>query len=763
MVRFGTPAELICRPLRRVTAIGCAFVLAISLPMAVPDEAGAVTGVPDLARTSNPACSGNALIDYGFLDVSENHAHRDSINCLAHHGVSVGVGDGRRYAPDDQVSRSQMALFMKRSALVAGISLPDPVDHGLTDLGDVSAVVRDAVNQLVSAGMANGQTATQYRPYDKVSRAEMALFILDLLANSTEQVVKEAAGVTLRNSSGEQVEIDDWFTDVESEPAGDSVGHDRAAAALFELGVASGTAPGTFSPSKPVTRAQMAAFITRALAFTAARPKDVAPRAPVRITVPTTAATGTCAYSIGAGIYEWEECAWSDHVEDRGYNDVVTDDQARELAARIWKEVLVSGKPDKVPTMEIVPAGTECASGETIGCYIPSSHHIRRLDSFRYVLLHELAHALIEHSPEVEGCRSAADYQKCVHGDLFRCVAAHLYVVYAGIPDPGVCGTTESDAATSVVWRSGSETTTDPLTQEEAGIRWSVLEALESHVSGYQLGAGSLHVRCRGGDSLDVYLELGGALAFGIGDSGSPYYQDVPVAYRFGTDNEIVHDYWIPSTTYEAAFVPEQSRFFFLNQLFDSEAQELVIRVYEDVAGQSVVGTFVFYSRGVRQNIGRTIEACGYEVGESGVEVYPAWADPFFDLSTAATLPSYDLIPSGPYDGTGANLVAICRDSDLDVYLSLTHGLMPTDPILVAYRIGSDGWVDESWSRSIDGGAAFAPYHRVDDLVEDLLGSEGKDIIISVRDENENDFATFKMRSIDVRQHLEPVLQACGR
>ena len=51
--------------------------------------------------------------------------------------------------------------------------------------------------------------------------------------------------------------------------------HDSAASALYELGVAKGTGMGYFSPASTVSRGAMAAFITRALAHTTARPEGV--------------------------------------------------------------------------------------------------------------------------------------------------------------------------------------------------------------------------------------------------------------------------------------------------------------------------------------------------------------------------------------------------------------------------------------------------------------------------------------------------------
>ena len=50
---------------------------------------------------------------------------------------------------------------------------------------------------------------------------------------------------------------------------------DSAVSALYELGVAKGTGMGYFSPAASVSRAEMAAFITRALGHTSARPAGV--------------------------------------------------------------------------------------------------------------------------------------------------------------------------------------------------------------------------------------------------------------------------------------------------------------------------------------------------------------------------------------------------------------------------------------------------------------------------------------------------------
>ena len=49
--------------------------------------------MPDKPAATS-ACVGDATGDMMFSDVSEDHAFRGAINCLAYYGVTVGYGDG---------------------------------------------------------------------------------------------------------------------------------------------------------------------------------------------------------------------------------------------------------------------------------------------------------------------------------------------------------------------------------------------------------------------------------------------------------------------------------------------------------------------------------------------------------------------------------------------------------------------------------------------------------------------------------------------
>ena len=222
-------------------AILAAGALVASLVAVGARPAAAVQTVADHA-TPVTACVGDATTDWMFSDVSQGHIFRDAINCLAYYGVTIGYRDGTFRSGRD-VSRFEMVLFMQRSARIAG--------------ADPATVVAD----FATTGS------------DPVNRADMALLIARLLASATSNdsrvnVVLESDGTFTVGGA----EPDDAFTDSRrTQP----ITKDSAASALFELGVAQGTGGGNFSPEASVTRGQMAAFITRALAHTTARPEGV--------------------------------------------------------------------------------------------------------------------------------------------------------------------------------------------------------------------------------------------------------------------------------------------------------------------------------------------------------------------------------------------------------------------------------------------------------------------------------------------------------
>ena len=238
----------------RWATLAVAALIATLLATAGPANAAPVTaGDGNKAKQDHPAattaCVGPATADKMFPDVSEGHAFRDAINCLAYYGVTIGYEDGT-FKPNDDIARAEMVLFMERAAAIAG--------------ADAAKVV--------------GTFATTGS--DPVNRADMATLLARLLESATTKgvtpnnVVNSAADGTFTfDPAPAATNPLDYFTDVRGGNYNRVT--DSAVSVLYELGVTNGRPNGTFAPADTVSRGAMAAFITRALAHTTARPAGV--------------------------------------------------------------------------------------------------------------------------------------------------------------------------------------------------------------------------------------------------------------------------------------------------------------------------------------------------------------------------------------------------------------------------------------------------------------------------------------------------------
>ena len=199
--------------------------------------AGATTDKADYTADTE-ACVGDALGDQMFTDVSDEHAFKDAINCIAYYGITNGTGDGSTYSPNDNVTRAQMALFIARAAGAAGVDLGDAMGDEFDDIDGVWQEARDAINQLASKGVISGGGA--FRPGDDITRAEMASFLIGLLAKAAPNVTIDSNGAIQLGTGGDVDTADDHFGDVR---ATQPVATDDETAALFELGVTKAQAP----------------------------------------------------------------------------------------------------------------------------------------------------------------------------------------------------------------------------------------------------------------------------------------------------------------------------------------------------------------------------------------------------------------------------------------------------------------------------------------------------------------------------------------
>ena len=176
----------------------------------------------------------------GFSDVTQG-VHKPAIDALAALGVFVGTACGEAmFCPGDEMKRSTMAVWLVR---VLDSKEPPSVDES-----SFADVVSDEwwlahVERLAALEVTKGclTEPLRYCPDESVTRAQMATFLvraLDLEAGDPAGFVDTAGNF-----------------------------HEASIDALAAAGVTAGckVEPLRFCPDEPVTRAQMATFVARAL------------------------------------------------------------------------------------------------------------------------------------------------------------------------------------------------------------------------------------------------------------------------------------------------------------------------------------------------------------------------------------------------------------------------------------------------------------------------------------------------------------------
>lgn len=127
---------------------------------------------------------------------------------------------------------------------------PPPADYD--DRDKISSAHRQAVDCLTDRGIVEGygyDEGTRYLPGGEVNRAQMATFVTGMLTE---------AGVELPEPS------DQGFEDVDDDGT-----HSDAIRQLAELGIVQGVTEDEYRPAQQVDRAQMASYLSRALAHQA--------------------------------------------------------------------------------------------------------------------------------------------------------------------------------------------------------------------------------------------------------------------------------------------------------------------------------------------------------------------------------------------------------------------------------------------------------------------------------------------------------------
>ena len=175
---------------------------------------------------------------YGAFWDDEGSVHETNIDLIAELGITRGCNppDNDRFCPDREITRGEIAAFIRRILL-----LPTAVDDYFTD--DNGTTFEADINALAAVGIAFGCTETKYCPSAPLRREEMA----ELLVRTFEYGNPDSL---------------DLFSDDEASPFQASIN------ALGVNGITKGCNPplnDEFCPTRTLNRAEMATFFARAL------------------------------------------------------------------------------------------------------------------------------------------------------------------------------------------------------------------------------------------------------------------------------------------------------------------------------------------------------------------------------------------------------------------------------------------------------------------------------------------------------------------
>ena len=201
-----------------------------------PEPAGSGSG-PAPGEPGPPPSGGR------FSDV-DGSTHEAVIEIVAALGITAGCNPpaGDRFCPEQTITRAQMMAFLARA--LGDARDPTGATGGFSDVPE-GAWYSGYLDAMSERGVVEPFEDGTFRPRNPVTRLDMAVFLTR--AFPTVPVVAEPQGV---------------FVDVPPDAE-----HAAAIEGILEAGVTRGcsTEPLSYCPDSPVTRAQMASFLVRAL------------------------------------------------------------------------------------------------------------------------------------------------------------------------------------------------------------------------------------------------------------------------------------------------------------------------------------------------------------------------------------------------------------------------------------------------------------------------------------------------------------------
>ncbi|MBQ4602551.1 MAG: S-layer homology domain-containing protein [Clostridia bacterium] len=112
-----------------------------------------------------------------FSDVPKGRWYSTAVEWAKDKGVTSGVSDNR-FAPNDKVTRQQLARFLCTYAELRSIDMPEGAELSVfTDENRIADWAKDSMRVAVAAGLVTGMTESTLAPRENATRAQISLII----------------------------------------------------------------------------------------------------------------------------------------------------------------------------------------------------------------------------------------------------------------------------------------------------------------------------------------------------------------------------------------------------------------------------------------------------------------------------------------------------------------------------------------------------------------------------------------------------------
>ena len=118
----------------------------------------------------------------GYSDVDQDAYYAPYVAWAEKAGITAGVG-GNRFAPEDPVTREQMAIFLVKYCNYKGIELKNGDDLVFADDDEISGYAMDYVALAVRGGLMAGIDGGKFGPQLVATRAQAATVLVKLVQN----------------------------------------------------------------------------------------------------------------------------------------------------------------------------------------------------------------------------------------------------------------------------------------------------------------------------------------------------------------------------------------------------------------------------------------------------------------------------------------------------------------------------------------------------------------------------------------------------